>query len=109
MRKQTKTAVGIDLWSGDSLVPEMEGIWDNYRVKKQLFNLAPVLAQQMLLVDVLVGRFVQGKEGMKMCPLVPGSQFARYNSLVNRPADPSIFVVQHSNQAYPAYLITYRP
>jgi len=65
--------------------------------------------QQMLLVDVLVGRFVQGAEGMKMCPLLPGSQFAKYNSLVNRPADPSIFVIQHSNQAYPAYLITYRP
>ena len=64
--------------------------------------------KQMLLVDVLVGRFAQGKEGMKVCPLLPGAEFARYNSLVNRPTDPSIFVVQHSNQAYPAYLITYR-
>ena len=64
--------------------------------------------KQMLLVDVLVGRFAQGKEGMKVCPLLPGAEFARYNSLVDRPTDPSIFVVQHSNQAYPAYLITYR-
>ena len=36
-----------------------------------------------------------------------GQQYARYNSLVNNVKDPSIFVVQHSSQAYPAYLITY--
>ena len=44
---------------------------------------------------------------MKMYPPLPGQNFARYNSLANDPTDPSIFVVQHSNQAYPAYLITY--
>ena len=64
--------------------------------------------RQMLLVDVLVGRFAQGAEGDNVCPLLPGEAFARYNSLANKPAVPSIFVVQHSNQAYPAYLITYR-
>jgi len=26
-------------------------IWDNYMVKRQFLNLAPVLAQQLLLVD----------------------------------------------------------
>lgn len=64
--------------------------------------------KQMLLVDVLVGKCAQGAEGMQVCPLLPGEAFARYTSLVDIPADPSIFVVQHSNQAYPAYLITYR-
>ena len=64
-------------------------------------------AKQMMLVDVLLGRSAQGAKGMKMYPLLPGQNFARYNSLANDPTDPSIFVVQHSNQAYPAYLITY--
>ena len=64
-------------------------------------------AKQMMLVDVLVGRSAQGQEGMKMYPKLPGELFTRYNSLVNKLSDPSIFVVQHSNQAYPSYLITY--
>ena len=64
--------------------------------------------KQMILVDVLVGLSAQGAEGMKVCPLLPGESYARYNSLVNTVQDPSIFVVQHSNQAYPSYLITYR-
>ena len=63
--------------------------------------------KQMMLVDVLVGRSAQGQEGMKMYPKLPGELFTRYNSLVNKLSDPSIFVVQHSNQAYPSYLITY--
>ena len=28
-----------------------EGIWDNYKVKRQMLSLAPTLAQQLLLVD----------------------------------------------------------
>ena len=68
----------------------------------------------MLLVDVLLGQSVQGKEGMKMCPLLPGEKHKRYNSLYGfdpavprDPDDPTIFVIQHSNQAYPSYLLTY--
>ena len=64
--------------------------------------------KQMLVVDVLVGRSTPGQQGMTMCPLLPGEQYTRYNPLVNKVVNPSIFVVQHSNQAYPAYLITYR-
>ena len=63
--------------------------------------------KQMLLVDVLVGRSAQGAKGMKKCPLLPGESFVRCNSLVDSIANPLIFVVQHSNQAYPSYLITY--
>ena len=63
--------------------------------------------KQMLVVDVLVGRWAQGKKNMSMCPLLPGEQYKKHNSLVNRVQNPTIFVVQHSNQAYPAYLITY--
>jgi len=64
--------------------------------------------KQMMLVDVLVGLSTQGAQGMKVCPFPPDQSYARYNSLVNSVQDPSIFVVQHSNQAYPSYLIAYR-
>ena len=63
--------------------------------------------KQMMLVDVLVGLSTQGAQGMKVCPFLPGQSYARYNSLVNRVQDPSIFVVQHIYQAYPSYLVTY--
>lgn len=63
--------------------------------------------RQMLLVDVVLGKWAQGKRGMKKYPLRPGHDFACYTSLANRVEDPSIFVVQHSSQAYPEYLITY--
>lgn len=67
----------------------------------------PTGQKQMLLVNVIVGRWTTGKQGMKVCPTVPGEQYARFNSLVNNVADPTIFVVQHSSQAYPTHLITY--
>ena len=63
--------------------------------------------KQLLVVDVLVGLWTQGAKGMKICPLLPGEKYSRFNSLVDNPQDPAIFVVQHSNQAYPKYLITY--
>ncbi|CEG46007.1 t-complex protein zeta subunit [Plasmopara halstedii] len=43
--------VGIDLFSGEPMLPEQEGIWDNYRVKRQFIHLATTLASQLLLVD----------------------------------------------------------
>jgi hypothetical protein len=63
--------------------------------------------KQLLVVDVITGIYCKGKKGMKMCPELPGQQFARFNSLVNDVLNPTIFVVQHSGQAYPAYVITY--
>jgi poly [ADP-ribose] polymerase 7/11/12/13 len=63
--------------------------------------------KQMLLAEVVVGRWAKGQKGLKECPLLPGEAYRRYNSLVNDVANPSIFVVQHTSQAYPAYLITY--
>jgi hypothetical protein len=61
----------------------------------------------MLVAEVAVGRWTKGAKGMRNCPLLPGEKFRRYNSLVNDEASPSIFVVQHTSQAYPAYLISY--
>jgi len=64
--------------------------------------------RRMLLVEVALGRSTQGARGMRVCPVLPGTQYTRYNSMVNDVANPSIFVVQHSSQCYPAYQITYR-
>ena len=68
---------------------------------------ADLTKKQMLLVDVLLGRWAKGAKGMKMPPLLPGESQSRFNSLVDNVDDPTIFVVQHSNQAYPSFLITY--
>ena len=46
--------VGVDLLTGEPMSPETEGIWDNYIVKKQMLGLAPVLAEQLLLVDEVI-------------------------------------------------------
>ena len=31
-------AVGINLSTGDAMIPADEGVWDNYRVKRQLLH-----------------------------------------------------------------------
>ena len=52
--EKTNQAVGIDLITGEPMSPEVEGILDNYIVKKQMLSLAPVLAEQLLLVDEVI-------------------------------------------------------
>lgn len=53
-RESKQTPVGINVATGDPLDAKLEGIWDNYCVKKQLLGLASVLAQQLLLVDEVI-------------------------------------------------------
>ena len=43
--------VGLDVSTGEALDPVMAGIFDNYLVKKQILQSAPVVASQLLLVD----------------------------------------------------------
>ncbi|GJY54677.1 T-complex protein 1 subunit zeta 1, partial [Tanacetum coccineum] len=43
--------VGLNQHTGDPIDPHMEGIFDNYAVKRQIINSAPVIASQLLLVD----------------------------------------------------------
>jgi len=52
--KQSTSAVGINTSTGAPMNPSLEGVWDNYCVKKQMLALAPVLAQQLLLVDEVI-------------------------------------------------------
>jgi T-complex protein 1 subunit zeta len=43
--------VGIDIDSGKMIDPKEKGIWDNYCVKKNQLQGAPLVATQLLLVD----------------------------------------------------------
>ena len=70
-------------------------------------NTLPTGQRQLIVAEVLVGKWTKGRRGMSNYPLLPGEQFKKYNSLVDNVVNPSIFVVQHSNEAYPAYLLTY--
>eukprot|EP00003_Mantamonas_plastica_P011031 TRINITY_DN205_c0_g1_i9.p2 TRINITY_DN205_c0_g1~~TRINITY_DN205_c0_g1_i9.p2 ORF type:complete len:464 (-),score=164.37 TRINITY_DN205_c0_g1_i9:16-1407(-) len=60
-------SLGLDLETGEAVDAEAEGIWDNYRVKRQLLHSSSVIASQILLVDEIVraGRGVgQQRQGM---------------------------------------------
>ncbi|GJP52489.1 hypothetical protein CLOM_g11597 [Closterium sp. NIES-68] len=43
--------VGLNVMTGEPMDPQVEGVFDNYSVKKQLINSAPIIASQLLLVD----------------------------------------------------------
>mmetsp|Transcript_9105 Transcript_9105/g.13637 ORF Transcript_9105/g.13637 Transcript_9105/m.13637 type:complete len:546 (+) Transcript_9105:77-1714(+) len=44
-------AVGLDLMTGEPMLPAEMGVWDNFCVKRQILQLSTVLASQLLLVD----------------------------------------------------------
>ncbi|CAN6574476.1 unnamed protein product [Malus baccata var. baccata] len=46
--------VGLNHNTGEPLDPQMEGIFDNYSVKRQIINSGPVIASQLLLVDEVI-------------------------------------------------------
>lgn len=50
-RIATNMAVGFNCTTGQPMLPALEGVWDNVRVKRQSLHLATVLANQLLLVD----------------------------------------------------------
>jgi T-complex protein 1 subunit zeta len=49
--EQHGVPVGVNINDESPISPASEGIYDNYCVKQQFLQLAPVLAQQLLLVD----------------------------------------------------------
>lgn len=50
-RQSTKMLVGLDVSTGETMLPQDQGVWDNVRVKRQSLYLSTVLASQLLLVD----------------------------------------------------------
>jgi len=62
-RESKGTATGVSTATGDPIDPAMEGIFDNFVVKKQMLGLAPVLAEQLLLVDEVIRAGKSGAGG----------------------------------------------
>merc|ERR1711908_58154 len=46
--------VGLDIFTGDPLDPMAAGLYDIYRVKRQMINSCSVIASQLLLVDEIM-------------------------------------------------------
>ncbi|CAN0032064.1 unnamed protein product [Ascophyllum nodosum] len=63
---ESGAAIGLDLMTGEPMLPEQEGVWDNYCVKRQSLHLSTVLASQLLLVDEVM------KAGKQMGQAPPG-------------------------------------
>ena len=63
---------------------------------------------KLYMAKVLVGNYVRGCQGMKAPPFKedPNNPGVRYDSVVNDPSNPSIYVIFQDNQCYPEYLIT---
>jgi len=61
--KEQKTHLGVDIDTGKSLNPIFTGIYDNYCVKKSFLTIAPVLVQQLLLVDEIIRAGKQMNKG----------------------------------------------
>jgi T-complex protein 1 subunit zeta len=59
---ETKKPFGIDLNTGKPSPSNVTNVYDNYCVKRQFLNIAPILAQQLLLVDEVM------RAGKKMKP-----------------------------------------
>jgi T-complex protein 1 subunit zeta len=50
-RLRTGAPIGLDVTTGQPMLPSQTGVWDALRVKKQIIQLGAVLASQLLLVD----------------------------------------------------------
>ncbi|WVW86205.1 T-complex protein 1, zeta subunit [Kwoniella bestiolae CBS 10118] len=50
-QEETDDPVGLDLKSGEPVNPVLEGIWDNYRVKRQMLHGAATIGVNLLNVD----------------------------------------------------------
>ena len=69
----------------------------------------PLRSFQMYVVKVLVGDFTIGKKKMKEPPSKndPNNPCLLFDSVVNKMAIPTIFVIFQDHQCYPEYLITF--
>jgi len=58
-----KRKLGVDLETGKLFLPEKNGVFDNYTVKKQFLTLGTMIAVKLLLVDEVLsaGRKMGGK------------------------------------------------
>lgn len=61
----------------------------------------------MFVAHVLVGDFVQGNPEYLRPPPRASNSNRLYDSCVDDPADPSVFVIFEKHQIYPAYILEY--
>ena len=62
----------------------------------------------MYLAKVLAGKYADGEKGMRQPPPFDQERLdLRFDSVVDKSDDPSIFVIFHDDQCYPEYLITF--
>lgn len=52
--EETDDPVGLDLKSGEPMNPVTEGVWDNYRVKRQMLHSCSVIAVNLLGTDEIL-------------------------------------------------------
>uniref|UniRef100_A0A3B3CK32 Poly [ADP-ribose] polymerase n=1 Tax=Oryzias melastigma TaxID=30732 RepID=A0A3B3CK32_ORYME len=62
----------------------------------------------MYLCRVLTGDFTPGQQNMIAPPPKSSGSIKLFDSVVDRMANPSMFVIFHDTQAYPEYLITFK-
>lgn len=63
---------------------------------------------KMYMAKVLVGEFAKGASGMKAPPPKndPYNPGLRYDSVVDKIINPSMYIIFQDNQYYPEYLLT---
>lgn len=62
----------------------------------------------MYLAKVLAGKYADGEKGMRQPPPIDQERLdLRFDSVVDKSDDPSLFVIFHDDQCYPEYLITF--
>lgn len=61
--REDKTILGVDISNGKPINPILSGIYDNFCVKKTFLTIAPVLVQQLLLVDEIIRAGKQMNKG----------------------------------------------
>jgi len=66
MAKDKKAYVGLDISNGEGMDPTKKGIFDNYRVKRQMVDSSAIIATQLLLVDEVM-RAGRKEEGLVRC------------------------------------------
>jgi T-complex protein 1 subunit zeta len=64
-KNKEKDMMGLDIMNGQALNPVLNGIFDNYCVKKTLLDIGPVLVQQLLLVDEIMRAGKNQKKGQE--------------------------------------------
>lgn len=58
-----KSTTGFDIDSGEPVDPRTAGIWDNYRVVRQMLDSSAIISAQLLLVDEVIRAGKQMKKG----------------------------------------------